>query len=443
MKALCSLQAEEALIGSMILDNDVLDMEAADLRPEDFYAPAHRTVWLAAMDLHSKGDRVDVVSLHDHLGEDGLRLAGGVERLTSFTSKVFTAANAETYAKIVRSWSAKRAIAHRCRMALATLEDDPHVDPTLLTTALTKDMDAVSATFVSKRCTKVGDRLKGWFVRLEAKMQGTTPPGVSTGYPDLDKILGRLGPDRLIILAARPAMGKTSLAQMIATHVASTAGAVYFSSLEMSTEDLIDRQISQQTRLDVTQVASGDIPGDEVGRVIQALAATKRLPLYYDDDPDATISAVCARARAQHRQVEGGLKLVVVDYLQLVMGDKGSSDKDFDVISATSRRLKLLAKELGVPVLCLAQLNRGVESRQDKRPMLSDLRGSGRIEEDADQICFVYRDEYYHADSDAQGLAEVITAKNRHGRTGTTVLRFRPACVRFESMARAYEEGER
>jgi len=175
---------------------------------------------------------------------------------------------------------------------------------------------------------------------------------------------------------------------------------------------------------------------DQMTRIIQAAKSIKDLPLYYDDDPDATISAVCARARAQHRQVEGGLKLVVVDYLQLLGADPGHSSEDFDVISAASRRLKLLAKELSCPVLCLAQLNRKLESRQDKRPTLADLRGSGRIEEDADQVLFVYRDECYNADSDQQGLASVITGKNRHGGTGEVTLRFRAPCVRFESLAK-------
>ena len=435
-KALYSMSAERALIGSVLMDTTVLDAEAADITADDFYAQAHRAVWAAIKQLQAERQPVDIVTLFEALGIEGVERIGGMDVLSGFTSATPSAANAAGYVAVVKRWSALRRISAGCRDTIASIETDPGVDPTAVVLGLTKKMDAISGSFVSKRCARVGDRLKGWYERFLAKADGEEEPGVSCGFPDLDERLGRLGADRLIILAARPAMGKTSLAQQIATNVSRSAGAVYFASLEMSTEDLIDRQMAQETRIGVQDVARGRMRPDQMTRIIQAAKSIKDLPLYYDDDPDATISAVCARARAQHRQVEGGLKLVVVDYLQLLGADPGHSSEDFDVISAASRRLKLLAKELSCPVLCLAQLNRKLESRQDKRPTLADLRGSGRIEEDADQVLFVYRDEYYNADSDQQGLASVITGKNRHGGTGEVTLRFRAPCVRFESLAK-------
>jgi replicative DNA helicase len=424
--------AERSVLGAMLLDRNAL-LEAMELlTPEDFYRPAHAKIFEAISTLFSKNEPVDEITVSSELKAQGtLDGVGGTAALNALTDSVPTAANAKHYAKVVKNRAlTRRLIQAATTIAGAGFESGAEID-VLLDEAESKIFEITRAR-EHKSFTVLKDAVKDAFKRIEKLYERKDAiTGVSTGFVDLDRLTSGFQPSELIIVAGRPSMGKTAFALNAALNAAirhTTPVAVF--SLEMSKESLVMRMLCSEARIDAHRLRGGFLKDSDWPKLARAAGMLADAPLYIDDS--GALSILEMRAKARRLQAEKGLGLVVVDYLQLMHGRAAAEGRERE-ISEISRGLKSLAKELAVPVVALSQLNRSLEQRTDKRPMLSDLRESGAIEQDADVICFVYRDEYYNPQSDAKGLAEVIIGKQRNGPTDTVQLRFFKEYTRFEN----------
>jgi replicative DNA helicase len=437
-----NLEAEASVLGGILLRNDVLTT-LDTLEDEDFYDPKHRLVFAAMRELEQRARPIDEITLEEELSRSGkLDAIGGLAFLSSLALKVPTADNAAHYAEIIQDkHAARRLMLAASEIAAKGYEDYGDVKD-YLDEAETKVFE------VTQRDTKSGPEpikglVKSVFSSLDERFQsagGVT--GVPSGFHDLDQRTAGLQPTELIILAARPAMGKTSFALSLAQNAATEGGwPVLVFSLEMSGVQLAERLLCSEARVDSTNLRRGQLQRQDMTNLTYAANTLSKAPILIDDTPALTIREVRARTRrfVATRALFGEKKfgLVVVDYLQLMRGSantrkSGSREQE---ISEISRGLKSLAKEVNCPVLALSQLNRGLESRTDKRPMLSDLRESGAIEQDADLILFIYRDVIYNKDTENDKIAEVIIGKNRHGATGTVETLFEGRFTRFENLA--------
>lgn len=442
-----NVEAEASVLGGVLLRNDVLT-QLDNLEDEDFYDPKHRLVFAAMRKLEQKAKPIDEITLEEELSMMGkLDAIGGLAFLSELALKVPTADNAAHYAEIIRDkHAARRLMLAASEIAAKGYEDYGDVKD-YLDEAETKVFE------VTQRDSKTGPEpikslVKSVFSSLDERFQsagGVT--GVPSGFHDLDQRTAGLQPTELIILAARPAMGKTSFALSLAQNAATEGGwPVLVFSLEMSGVQLAERLLCSEARVDSTALRRGQLQRQDMTNLTYAANTLSKAPILIDDTPALTIREVRARTRrfVATRDLFGDKKfgLVVVDYLQLMRGSaqtrkSGSREQE---ISEISRGLKSLAKEVNCPVLALSQLNRGLESRTDKRPMLSDLRESGAIEQDADLILFIYRDVVYNKDTENDKIAEVIIGKNRHGATGTVETVFEGRFTRFENLAR--RDGE-
>lgn len=432
-----SIEAESSVLGGLLQHNPAWDRIGDVLRAEDFFAIRHATIFRAIVELLTANKPADVITVFEHLQRTGdAEDVGGLEYLNSLAQFVESAANIRRYAEIVRERSILRRLVATGH-DLVTMGFEPGGLPIeeLLAKAETTVLAIGDETGrkddgpqdMSNLVTQLLDLVQ------ERADNPSEVVGVPTGFYDLDRMTTGLQNGDLIVLAARPSMGKTSLAMNIAEHVALKAGLpVAVFSMEMGALQLTLRLVASLGRINQQHLRTGKMTEEEWPRLIEAIESMRNIPLEIDEAPGLTSAEMRSRARRLKRK-HGQLGLVVVDYLQL-MGTVGEENRA-TAIGEISRGLKLLAKEIGCPVIALSQLSRGVESRTDKRPMMSDLRESGAIEQDADVIMFIYRDEYYNPDSKEPGVAEVIISKQRNGPTGTVKLAFLKEYTRFESLA--------
>ena len=433
-----SIEAEQSVLGAILLDHEVLDaLEGLLPTPEAFYLEAHRRIYKAMQALRARRLPVDLVTLSEELRARGdLEAVGGLTYLVSLQESVPTALYAEHYARIVAEKWALRRLIHAAGEAMRlAYEEEGSVDE-ILDQAGRKVLE-LALTGREEEGRPLRELVHETFEHIEALLQnkGETA-GVRTGFKELDGLIGTLAPGSLNIIAARPAMGKTAFALTIAQHAALREGvpvAIY--SLEMPAGQLVLRMLCSEARIDMNRVRQGNLTDRDFTRLVDAASRLSEAPIFIDDSPDLTLMELRARARRLRAREKVGL--VVVDYLQLISSPPSKNGENRQQeIAAISRGLKGLARELSVPVLALSQLSRAVESRPNKRPMLSDLRESGSLEQDADLVMFIYRDEYYHPHSEKAGIAEIIVGKQRNGPTGTVELQFHPQHVRFNDLAK-------
>ena len=430
------LNAERSVLGAMMLEVGAVSDAIGGLKADHFYRPAHAKVFEAMRELYDRSEPIDEITLQARLREGGaLEEVGGVSFLASLSDGVPSAANISHYAKIVRERALlRRLIAATSSIATKGYEGTTDIEQ-LLDDAevsifeITSDRDQRSFSTMNEL---VKEAFKAIEKRFEDK---TTITGVPTGFSDFDKMTAGLQPSDLIIVAGRPSMGKTALALNMAQSAAVEQGKrVAVFSLEMAKEQLVMRMLCSQARIDASRMRGGFLKDSDWPKLAKAAGQLSQAPIYIDDT--GAISILEMRAKCRRLQADKGLDLIMVDYLQLMRGSSSSDGSREREISEISRGLKALARELSVPVIALSQLNRSLEQRQDKRPMLSDLRESGAIEQDADVITFVYRDDYYNPESEDKGLAEIIIGKQRNGATGTVKLTFLKQFTLFADLQR-------
>lgn len=431
-----NLQAEESLLGAMLLSRDAIAAAVETCGADDFYKPAHGHIFEAVCSLYAQGEPADPVTVADELNRASLlESAGGLPALVSLQADTPATANAGRYARIVE----EHALLRRLIGVAGEIAELGYSVPDDVESAVDQ---AESMVFeVAER--RVTDSLKPLrellsesLDRLEALYgKGDSITGVPTGYIDLDERLSGLQPSGLVIVGARPAMGKTSFALGIAAHASMEAGVpVLLFSLEMSHAEITQRLLVSEARVDASRIRNGRLLESDWPKISHAVGRLGEAPLYVDDNPNLTVMEVRAKAR-RLKAKQGGLGLIIIDYLQLMSGRRSAENRQVEV-SEISRGLKILARELEVPVVALSQLSRTLETRADKRPVLADLRESGSLEQDADVVLFLYRDEVYNPESPDRGTAEVIVSKHRNGPTGTTQLAFLDHFTRFANMAK-------
>jgi replicative DNA helicase len=442
-----NLEAECSVLGGILLENDAINQVLELLRPEDFYRESHRKIFRATIELSDRNEPVDLITLSDYLkGRNELEAVGGTAYLASLADSVPTAANISYYARIVREKSILRSlISTATDIATRGYEEQGSVEEFL--DRAEKVIFDISEKKIKASFVAVGDMIKDTLKTVEKLYERKEMvTGVPTGYEDLDRLTAGLQPSDLIIVAGRPGMGKTAFALNIATNAAFTGiGAAVF-SLEMAKEQLVLRLLCSEARVNSSKVRSGYLGERDFPQLAKAAGRLHDAPIYIDDTPAISVLELRAKARRLLRDRSKKVGLIVVDYLQLMRGMGNANNREQE-ISEISRSLKALAKELAVPVIALSQLNRRVEDRGDRRPMMSDLRESGAIEQDADVIMFIYRDEVYNKSDDSKkGVAEVIVAKQRNGPIDTVNLTFLSEFTRFENYTQrddyAYDEAE-
>ncbi len=425
-----NIEAEEAVLGAILIDPDAIIRIATILQPEDFYREKHGWIFEAALHLHDRREPIDFLTICDELERRGqLAEVGGPAFITSLINAVPTAIHVEHYARIVERTAIRRRLIEAAGQiaALAYREAD---DVEEVVDRAEEILFGVSERRVSRELVPIRQVLSEYYDRIEylTSHRGGLI-GIPTGFERIDKLLGGLQRSDMIILAARPSVGKTSLALGFAHNAAKKYGQrVAFFSLEMSSEQVVQRLIAAETGINSQRLRRGDIEEHEWSRFIKATNDLAQTHFYIDDTPG--VSAMELRTKARRLHAEIGLDLIIVDYLQLMRGDYRSENR-VQEISSISRSLKALARELNVPLLALSQLSRSVESRTDKRPILSDLRESGALEQDADVVMFIYRDEMYNENTEWPNIADIIIAKHRNGPTGTVQLYFKKELAQF------------
>lgn len=430
-----NLDAEQSTLGSMLLEKDAIYKGAELLRPDDFYREAHRVIFEVVVHLANKGEPVDIITVSEELKQRGmLDKVGGAAYLTQLANFVPTAANVEHYAHIVAEKSLLRSI-----ITVATnivkmgYEGTEEVD--VILDRAEKEIFEISQKRNIKGFVSLRSILVETFERIEKLYEskgGVT--GLPTGYPDLDRMTAGLQPSDLIILAARPSMGKTTFALNLGSFAAVELKipAIIF-SLEMSKEQLALKLLCSEAGVDNQRIRTGTLKDDDWPKLSQALGRLSDAMLFIDDTPG--ISALEIRAKTRRIKAEHGLGLIIIDYLQLMQSRSRSENRQQEV-SEISRSLKALARELNVPVIALSQLSRAVEQRTDKKPGLADLRESGSLEQDADIVGFLYREDYYNPETDRKNITELIIAKQRNGPVGSIDFYFQKEFSKFQSLAR-------
>ncbi|MFM1639342.1 replicative DNA helicase [Streptococcus mutans] len=440
------LIAEQSVLGSVFISPEKLIAVREYIDPEDFYKYAHRVIFKAMISLSDQNDAIDATTVRAILDNQGdLQNIGGISYLVELVNSVPTSANAEYYAKIVAEKAMLRRIISRLTEAVNQAYEGAINSEDIISGA-EKALIDVNERSNRSGFRKISDVLAVNYENLEVRSQQITDvTGLATGFRDLDKITTGLHPDQLIILAARPAVGKTAFVLNIAQNVGTKMNRpVAIFSLEMGAESLVDRMLASEGMVDAHNLRTGQLTEQDWQNITLAQGTLADAPIYIDDTPGIKVTEIRARARKLDQELEKGLGLIVIDYLQLITGTRPENRQQ--EVSDISRQLKILAKELGVPVIALSQLSRGVEQRQDKRPVLSDIRESGSIEQDADIVAFLYRDDYYDRGDKDEGreqlvdnTIEVILEKNRAGARGTVKLMFQKEYNKFSSIAQ-FEE---
>lgn len=438
------LLAEQAVLGSIFISSEKLIMVREFISPDDFYKYSHKVIFRAMITLADRNDAIDAATVRNILDDQGdLQNIGGLGYIVELVNSVPTSANAEFYAKIVSEKAMLRDIISKLTDTVNMAYEGNDSDEIIATAE--KALVDINEHSNRSGFRKISDVLKVNYENLELRSQQTSDvTGLPTGFRDLDRITTGLHPDQLIILAARPAVGKTAFVLNIAQNVGTKQNRpVAIFSLEMGAESLVDRMLAAEGMVDSHSLRTGQLTDQDWNNVTIAQGALADAPIYIDDTPGIKITEIRARSRKLSQEVDDGLGLIVIDYLQLISGTRPENRQQ--EVSEISRQLKILAKELKVPVIALSQLSRGVEQRQDKRPVLSDIRESGSIEQDADIVAFLYRDDYYRREGEEaeeiveDNTVEVILEKNRAGARGTVKLMFQKEYNKFSSIAQ-FEE---
>ena len=432
-----NIEAEQAVLGAMLIKKEAISEVAQILNESDFYREAHRVVFQAMLELFNRNEAVDLITVTEQLRKDELlEKAGGIAFVTSLANSVPTAANVEYHAKIVKEKAQMRNLINSAT-AIAGMGYEDTEDVAVVMDKAEKMILEVAASRDNNDFTPIKNILLTTFSKIEMLYEskgGIT--GLATGFKDLDKLTSGLQPSDLVLVAARPSMGKTAFTLNVATNIAvKEKKAVAFFSLEMSKEQLVQRMLCAEGAIDSQRLRIGELDEKDWGKLISAADRLAAAPVFIDDTAGITVMEL--RSKARRLKAEHDLQLIIIDYLQLMQGrsSKGSDNRQQE-ISEISRSLKALARELNVPVVALSQLSRSVESRQVKKPMLSDLRESGSLEQDADIVMFLYREDYYDPDTENKNITDIIIAKHRNGPVDTVQLFFHKQFTKFSDLSK-------
>lgn len=429
-----NIEAEQAVLGAMLIKKEAIAEVQEILQPDDFYREAHRIVYEAMVQLQNNDEAVDLVTLTEQLRKsEQLDKIGGLAFITQLANAVPTAANVVYHAKIVKEKAELRSLINvATAIASAAYEDNTDVENIM------DDAEKKILAVANRQNGGAFESMKSIVMRTFERINvlyeskgGLT--GISSGFKDLDKLTAGLQKSDLILVAARPSMGKTAFTLNIASYVGTHGGKVAFFSLEMSKEQLMQRMLCAEGGIDATKLRTGQLDTQEWNKLVHVADTLSRAPIYIDDTAGITVMEL--RSKARRLKAEHGLDLIIIDYLQLMQGRPGKNgDNRQQEISEISRSLKALARELDVPVIALSQLSRSVESRQIKKPMLSDLRESGSLEQDADIVMFLYREDYYDKDTENKNITDIIVAKHRNGPVDTISLFFQKEYTKFRDL---------
>ena len=429
-----SEEAEQSVIGSILIDHDAVGVAAENLKPEDFYNLRHKEIFEAILDLYHDGKAVDLVTLKSQLEQRGkLEAAGDMKYLTQVATAVPNSVHIRQYVKIVKDKALYRRFIQLGNQVLQqSFTTETPIEE--LSENVEKQVFNILQNRGSQDFSHIKDVLMESFDDIEkVAANGGTVAGISTGFVDLDQKTAGLHPSDLVIVGARPAMGKTAFGLNLVQNAAVKGGktcAVF--NLEMSKKQIVNRMLACEAGVSMEHIRSGNMTDQDWEKLVEALGPLSEAPIYIDDTGGITFSEV--RSKCRKLKIEHGLDLVMIDYLQLMSGSGRAGDNRQQEISEISRGLKMMARELDVPVIALSQLSRTLESRADHRPMMSDLRESGAIEQDADVVMFIYRDEYYNPDTEEPGITEIIIGKHRAGPTGTVKLKWMGDIQKFGNL---------
>lgn len=429
-----NIDAEKSVLGAVLVSPDAL-LDIIDIiRPDDFYRKDHETIFSAMMDLFNANRPIDVVTVTEKLSSLGvLDKVGGIPYLGSLADEVPLASNAPQYARIVAEKALQRRLI-KCAQDISKNAYEPEGDVSAALEFAEQSVLDVMQNRASKSYVQIKDVLPEVFTKLEEASKSSGLSGISTGFYDLDKMTAGLHDSDLVLIAGRPAMGKTAFMLNIARHAAVKERVpVAIFNLEMSKQQLATRMLSTESGVESEKLRNGDLADSDWTKIAEGMSVLSGAPIYFDDSTDVSVQSI--RAKCRKLKMEKDIRLVFVDYLQLMQGKTGRSDSRAQEVGDISRSLKVMARELNVPVIVGSQVNRELEKRADKRPMLSDLRESGSIEQDADIVMFLYRDEVYNPETEFKGVAEVILAKHRNGATGTCNLIFDAEHSAFKNMS--------
>ena len=437
-----NIEAEQSVLGAMLIEKEAISRVTEVLKAQDFYREANRTIYDAILDLFNRNEAVDLITVTEVLRRDNkLEGVGGIAYITSLANAMPTAANVLYHAKIVEEKALLRNLIN-VSTQIAGMGYDGAEDTANILDKAEKMMLEVANRRMGRAFTPIKEILFSAFSKIEqlyATKGGIT--GIATGFKDFDRLTAGLQPSDLVLIAARPSMGKTAFVLNIAQHVAiREKQSVAFFSLEMSKEQLVQRMLCAEAGIDAQRLRIGELEDNDWKKLVSAADRLSSVGIFIDDTPGITVMEM--RSKSRRLKVEHDLKLIIVDYLQLMQGSSssGKSENRQQEISEISRSLKALARELNVPVVALSQLSRGVESRQIKRPMLSDLRESGSLEQDADIVSFLYREDYYNPETDKKNITEIIIAKHRNGPVDTVQLFFHKAFTKFSDLTQMAEQ---
>src|SRR5690625_3139645 len=437
-----NIEAEQAVIGAIFLEPEAFSAASELLRPDDFYRAGHQRIFQVMNKLSDSGEPIDLVTVTTLLSSNQvLDEVGGVSYLRDLASSVPTAANISHYSKIVEEKALlRRLIRTATDIVTTSFEKEGEVDDVL--NEAEKNILEVSGRTNAGSFKAIKDVLIEVYDNIEKLHQNDAAvTGIPTGYRDLDQITSGFQENDLIIIAARPSVGKTAFALNIAQNVATkTENNVAIFSLEMGADQLVSRMLCAEGNIDSQRLRTGKLESDDWGKLTMAMGSLSNAGIFIDDSPGIRVSEI--RSKCRRLKQEHGLEMIIIDYLQLIQGSDNSKENRQQEVSEISRSLKGLARELEVPLIALSQLSRGVEQRQDKRPMMSDLRESGSLEQDADIVGFLYRDDYYDEESEQQNIIEIIISKQRNGPTGTIELAFVKEYNKFVDLDHRYQSND-
>ncbi len=433
-----NVEAEQSVLGAMMIEREAISKVSEIIRPEDFYREAHRLIYKAMLELFNKNDAVDLVTVVEILRRDEkLEPAGGIAYVSALANSVPTAANVMYHARIVEEKALLRNLINTATH-VAGMGYEANEEVAVIMDKAEKMILEVSSRKAGQEFASIKNIIFDVFDKvseLYSSKGGIT--GLSTGFKDLDKLTSGLQPSDLILIAARPSMGKTAFVLNIAQNIAiKEKQSVAFFSLEMSKEQLVQRMLCAEAPIDAQRLRIGELENNDWDKLVRAADRLAAAPIFIDDTAGITVMEM--RSKARRLKIEHDLKLIIIDYLQLMQGSAGSSRSENrqQEISEISRSLKALARELKVPVIALSQLSRGVESRQVKKPMLSDLRESGSLEQDADIVAFIYREDYYEPETERKNITDIIVAKHRNGPVDSVQLFFHKQFTKFSDLSK-------
>ncbi|HWR56571.1 MAG TPA: replicative DNA helicase [Negativicutes bacterium] len=434
-----NLEAEQSVLGSMLIEREAIAKAMEELRPEDFYRDAHRMIYQCMISLYDRNEPLDLITVSEDLRQkDQLEKVGGLSYLTTLASIVPTAANVYYYARIVAEKALLRQLIHAATEIAATGYEAAE-DVAVILDQAEKSILAISQRTTSQSFAPIKGILLETFEKIDQLYSSKGGiVGIPSGFRDLDNMTAGFQPSDLILLAARPSMGKTALCLNIAQHIAiREKKPVAFFSLEMSKEQLVQRMLCAEAGIDAHRLRTGDLRDEDWKHLSRGMGTLSEAPIFIDDTPGVPVMEM--RTKCRRLKIEQGLGIIIIDYIQLIQGN-GRTENRQQEISEISRSLKSLARELNVPVIALSQLSRAVESRAVKKPMLSDLRESGSLEQDADLVAFIYRDDYYNPDTDKPNITEIMIAKHRNGPVGSIELYFHKEYTRFIPLDKVHND---